>query len=98
MLTRDDLPPTSPTPISGFLSLKKHKTRARPTLPQMEASDFTSELYSTIRRRKSERGKNYNPMDPTLRQVMGDLTRLICQNKMTLCLSSSRPHLEERLP
>ncbi|VDK39341.1 unnamed protein product [Taenia asiatica] len=69
ILTRDDPPPISPTPISGFASLKKHKTRARPTIPLMESSDFTSELYSTIRRRKSERGKNYNPMDPAFQQT-----------------------------
>ncbi|KAL5107768.1 hypothetical protein TcWFU_005493 [Taenia crassiceps] len=69
MVTRDDLPPTSPTPISGFVSLRKHKNKARPTLPQMEASNFTSELYSTIQMRKSERGKNYNPMDPAFQQT-----------------------------
>nr|CDS23047.1 expressed protein [Echinococcus granulosus] len=69
MVTRDDVSPTSPTQISGFLSLKKHKTKARPTLPQTEASDFTSEMYLTIRRRKSERGRNYNPMDPAHQQT-----------------------------
>ncbi|VDM30488.1 unnamed protein product [Hydatigera taeniaeformis] len=69
LVTRDDLPPTSPTQIGGFTSLRKHKARARPMLPQVEASNFTSEVYSTIRRRKSERGKNYNPMDPMYQQT-----------------------------
>uniref|UniRef100_A0A5K3FA55 ANK_REP_REGION domain-containing protein n=1 Tax=Mesocestoides corti TaxID=53468 RepID=A0A5K3FA55_MESCO len=69
IVSRDDLPPTKPMRISGFASLRRRRVpigevRQLSGEAVVPDSNFANMIYSSVRLRKSARGKNYNPMDP----------------------------------
>ncbi|KAM7543064.1 hypothetical protein Aperf_G00000006764 [Anoplocephala perfoliata] len=66
MISRDDLPSTTPTRISDFPALSRRRSI---TKQSSDASNYCDMVYSTITRRKMERGKNYNPTDPENQQT-----------------------------
>ncbi|VDL59896.1 unnamed protein product [Hymenolepis diminuta] len=66
IISRDDLPPTTPTRITDFPALARRSSVSRPGLG---ASEYSRMVYSTIQRRKTERGKNYNPTNPENQQT-----------------------------
>ncbi|KAM3183781.1 hypothetical protein ACTXT7_009695 [Hymenolepis weldensis] len=66
IISRDDLPPMTPTRITDFPTLARRSSVSRPGLG---ASEYSRMVYSTIQRRKAERGKNYNPTNPENQQV-----------------------------
>ena len=65
-------------------------------LLETEISDYANMLNSTIQRRKSERGKNYNPKDPENQQVELIIlfSKTNCSGKINTIIHF-RPHLEE---
>nr|CDS33537.1 ank repeat containing [Hymenolepis microstoma] len=66
IISRDDLPPMTPTRITDFPNLSRRTSILR---PGVGASEYCTMVRSTIRRRKDERGKNYNPTDPENQQT-----------------------------
>ncbi|VDN96938.1 unnamed protein product [Rodentolepis nana] len=66
IISRDDLPPLTPTRITDFPNLTRRFSISR---PGVGASEYCKMVRSTIRRRKTERGKNYDPTNPENQQT-----------------------------
>ncbi len=71
-LGRDDLPPQKPVQISGFASFRRRRppviTNQQNTNAGCE-SELANTIFTSVRRRKTERGANFNPSSPNNQQV-----------------------------
>ncbi len=72
-LGRDDLPPQKPVQISGFASFRRRRppviTNTNVNTNAGCESELANTIFTSVRRRKTERGVNFNPSSPNNQQV-----------------------------